>query len=125
MSAYLYFALDLASQRIKIGCTRGSFFSTCPVTRVRALGEKVQFLGCIPLSEGSDDLQLKRELQSRFENAHEEGDWFQLSQALRDFIRGNTQGHVCSRCAGETMEKKTALNKAANEAVAKALSSIS
>jgi hypothetical protein len=121
MAAYLYFALNLETRRIKIGCTRGSFFSTCPVIRVRAFGEKVQFLGCLPLTEGADDLGLKRQLQARFEDSRDEGDWFFLSQALKDYIWTETRGHICELCAGETVEKQEALNKAANAAVAEAL----
>lgn len=124
MTAYLYFALDLETRRIKIGCSRGTFFSTCPVTRVQAFGKKVQFLGCLPLPEGADDLGLKRQLQARFWDSRDEGDWFFLSQALKDYIQTETRGHVCWRCAGDTVEEREASNKAANAAVVEAMSKL-
>ena len=120
MTAYLYFALDVGTQRIKIGCSRGSFFSVCPVVRVRSFGEKVQFIGCIPLPDEADNLGLKRQLQARFGDSRDEGDWFFLSQALKDYIRAETRGHICELCAGETAEKRKALNEAANAAVQEA-----
>ena len=121
MTAHLYFALDLESHRIKISCSRGSFFSVCPVIRVRAFGKKVQFLGCLPVPEEAHDLELKRELQARFGDSHDEGDWFLLSQALKNYIQNETRGHVCELCAGDTVEEQEASRKAADAAFAKAL----
>jgi len=125
MTAYVYFALDLVTQRIKIGCSRGTYFSVCPVVRVRSLGEKVQFLGCLPLKQGARDWPMKRELHTKFSDSHDEGDWFFPSQALRDYIQAETRGHICELCAGETTGKRKASNSAANASVIPPLRQVS
>ena len=67
---------------------------------------------------------LKRQLQVRFGDSRDEGDWFFVSQALKDFIQGETRGHICELCAGETLEKQEELNNAANIAFAQAIGKI-
>lgn len=66
----------------------------------------MQFLGCVPLAESDDDLEIIKDLQSRFRDSHDGGHWFLLSEALQTYIQAETRGHVCSRCAGETVEEK-------------------
>lgn len=114
MIAYVYFALDTNTQHIKIGCCKGTIMGTCPITRIRSLGKKVQFLGCVPVLD--DVLKAERGFHDRFRKSHVKGEWFRLSEELKVFIQTRTQGHVCERCAGDTIERRRADDQSASAA---------
>src|SRR5579864_7939390 len=103
-NAEIYFALDIRSRLIKIGCVRGEPFSNCPVTRVRqlstALGSPLQLLGALPIGEDEYDLEVERELHQRFASTREKGEWFRLSEDMVKFIRTELCGHICEICGG-------------------------
>lgn len=121
----IYFALDLRTQLVKIGCVRGSYFSNCPVTRVRQIatqfGHPLQLLGTLPLSNNQFDMDVERKLHLRFAATREDGEWFRLSEDMVKFIRTKLRGHICGICAGHTEEAWDARQREIGEHVGAAI----
>ena len=116
------------SHLIKIGTTRD-----CPYIRLSQLRNALpkksyirsELLGiiAIPDSQGGGNQQGKRMLQKKFEDLHEEGDWFRPGIALVDHIRAHAQPHFCTHSCprGSSMEEeRCAFQEMISLAVAKA-----
>jgi hypothetical protein len=80
VSGYVYFITTAEAERVKIGFTRNQ-----PRTRLRELQTGSPFELCIIATERGTE-QDERELHARFADCRLHGEWFELTEELREYI---------------------------------------
>lgn len=80
----------------------------------------------IPIGEDQTCSHAKHQVQSRFENLRDNGDWFRPGLELVEYIREHVRLHICDRLChdGPSIEEEMrALDKRAYEALARSIHS--